>query len=189
MRRIGLRGAAALSLVYSHATRDVTRNLGRDEALAAIAALLDPAATPSFGHATLRTSAAETQLLVSRKGRSTLRRRPHAEPAAASGDAAALPAHDRQRERWLPPDLPFLRELGISDEHGRVVPAQARKWRQIDKFLDVLDHALADLPAADDRTLERARARSASSTSAAARAFSPSPCTSTCADASAARRR
>ena len=152
VRRIGLRGAAALSLVYSHATRDVTRNLGRDQALAAIAALLDPAATPSFGHATLRTGAAETQLLVSRKGRSTLRRRPHAEPAGACDAAAALAAHDRQRERWLPPDLPFLRELGISDEHGRVVPAQARKWRQIDKFLEVLDHALAELPA---QTTER----------------------------------
>jgi SAM-dependent methyltransferase len=147
MRRIGLRGAAALSLVYSHATRDVTRNCARDEALAAIAALLDPAARPSFGHATLRTTTAETQLLVSKKGRSTLRHRPHAEPPAASGDAAALPAHDRQRARRLPPDLPFLRELGVSDEHGRVVPAQARKWRQIDKFLEVLDHALANLPA------------------------------------------
>ena len=79
VRRIGLRGTAALSLVYSHATRDVTRNLPRDEGLAAIAALLDPAATPSFGHATLRTSAAETQLLVSRKGRSTVRRKPHAD--------------------------------------------------------------------------------------------------------------
>ncbi len=42
VRRIGLRGAPALSLVYSHATRDVTRNLARDEALAAIATLLDP---------------------------------------------------------------------------------------------------------------------------------------------------
>ena len=66
-----------------------------------------------------------------------------------------MPAHDRQRERRLPADLPFLRALGISDEHGRVVPAQARKWRQIDKFLEVLDHALADLPA---ETTERWRA-------------------------------
>ena len=31
----------------------------------------------------------------------------------------------------------------------------ARKWRQIDKFLEVLDHALADLPA---ETTERWRA-------------------------------
>jgi len=153
VRRIGLRGAAALSLVYAHATRDVTRNCGRDEALTAIAALLEPEARPSFGHATLRTSAAETQLLVSRKGRSTLRRMACVERSKVStADTAQLPTHDRQRARRLPADLPVLRELGISDEKGRIVPAQARKWRQIDKFLEVIDHALADLPA---ETMER----------------------------------
>jgi SAM-dependent methyltransferase len=146
VRRIGLRGAPALSLVYSHATRDVTRNLARDDALAAIAALLDPLATSSFAHATLHTAEGETQLLVSKKGRATLRRSPR--PSVVASVDAGLPAHDRQRERHLPLDLPFLRELGIADERQRIVPAQAKKWRQIDKFLEVLDHALADLPAA-----------------------------------------
>jgi SAM-dependent methyltransferase len=154
-RRIGLRGAPALSLVYSHATRDVTRNLARDEALATIATLLDPAATPSFAHATLATAEAETQLLVSKKGRATLRHAPR-RSTAASVDAA-LPAHDRLRERRLPLDLPFLRALGITDERQRVVPAQAKKWRQIDKFLEVLDHALADLPAATFDAWQTAR--------------------------------
>jgi len=57
-----------------------------------------------------------------------------------------LPAHDRERARRLPLDRPFLAELGIVDERQRVVPALARKWRQIDKFLEVLDHALDGLP-------------------------------------------
>jgi SAM-dependent methyltransferase len=148
VRRIGLRGAAALSLVYAHATRDVTRNLSRDEALAAVAALLDPAGAPSFGHATLRTAESETQLLVSKKGRATLRRSPPVPRPDATAADSALPAHDRARARRLPLELAFLRELGITDERQRVVPAQAKKWRQIDKFLEVLDHALADLPGA-----------------------------------------
>jgi SAM-dependent methyltransferase len=155
-RRIGLRGAPALSLVYSHATRDLTRNLVRDEALAAIATLLDPAATPSFAHATLSAAEGETQLLVSKKGRATLRRSPRRTTAAKID--AALPAHDRQRERRLPLDLPFLHALGITDERQRVVPAQAKKWRQIDKFLEVLDHALSELPAATLEAWQTARA-------------------------------
>jgi SAM-dependent methyltransferase len=148
VRCIELRGAAALSLVYSHATRDVTRNLSPAEGLAAIAALLVPSATPSFGHALLRTASGETQLLVSKKGRATLRR-PLRPPVPAAGPGGSeLPAHDRQRARRLPLELPFLRELGITDERQRVVPALARKWRQLDKFLEVLDHALDELPAA-----------------------------------------
>ena len=138
---------AALSLVYSHATRDVTRNLARDEALAAIAALLDPAATPSFGARDAAHGAAETQLLVSRKGRSTLRRWPHADrPRRAS----TLPPCRRtiaSASAGCRPTCRSCARSGSATSTGRVVPAQARKWRQIDKFLEVLDHALADLPA------------------------------------------
>jgi SAM-dependent methyltransferase len=151
VRRIGLRGAAALSLVRSHATRDLTQNLADAEGIAAIAAMLDPALTPSFAHATLYTHEGQTQLLVSKKGRQTLRRAPRL-PRAARAPAATLPPHDRERARRLPLDLPFLAELGISDERQRVVPAMARKWRQIDKFLEVLDHALDDLAAAGAAT-------------------------------------
>ncbi|HEY4957312.1 MAG TPA: SAM-dependent methyltransferase [Caldimonas sp.] len=147
VRRIGLRGAAALSLVRSYATRDVTENLADGDGIAAIAAMLDAAIRPSFAHATLHTSEGETQLLVSKKGRQTLRSGPRAPQLAPVDDGDALPPHDRQRARRLPLDLPFLAELGITDERQRVVPAMARKWRQIDKFLEVLDRALDALPA------------------------------------------
>jgi len=164
VRLIALKGVPVLSFVATHATRDVTRNLGVDDGLAEVAALLRPDHSPAFAHATLHASGGDTQLLVSKKGKATLRRhrrteagprharrtqvdRSHADPE--EGDPAdALPPHDRRRERRLPLDLPFLAELGLTDAGHRVVPAMARKWRQIDKFLEVLDHALDALPAA-----------------------------------------
>ena len=153
VRSIALRGAPALSFVETHATRDLTRNLGVDDGLATVAALLDPAALPSFAHATLQTLAGDSQLRVSRKGRATLSRGARA-PASATapagvaspGTAAAPGAHDRSRQRRLDVEQPFLVELGITDASHRVVPAMARKWRQIDKFLEVLDSALDALP-------------------------------------------
>ena len=151
VRCIALKGRPTLSFVAAHATRDVTRNLSVDDGLGAIAEHLDPSRPGSFAHATLRTHAGETQLLVSKKGRATLRRHLR-EPDAASPTevaAAGLPAHDRERQRRLPLDLPWLVELGITDASHRVVPAMARKWRQIDKFLEVLDHALDAMAAAD----------------------------------------
>jgi hypothetical protein len=142
VRLIALKGAPALSFVATHATRDVTRNRAIDDGLAEIAALLDPDHAPAFAHATLHAADGDVQLLVSRKGKATLRRH-----GGAGGDRTDVQregpgAHDRARARRLPLDLPFLAELGLTDADHRLVPSMARKWRQIDKFLEVLDHAL-----------------------------------------------
>ncbi|HEY3633898.1 MAG TPA: SAM-dependent methyltransferase [Caldimonas sp.] len=147
IRSIALKGKPILSFVAVHPTRDVTRNVGIDPGLAEIAAQLDPGHPSSFAHATLHAHDADTHLLVSRKGHATLRRHFRAEaPTHAAGAGAAWPPHDRERARRLPLELPFLAELGITDAAHRLVPTMARKWRQIDKFLEVLDHALDALP-------------------------------------------
>ena len=147
-RAIALRGVPALSFVESHATRDVTRNLGIDDGMREVVAMLDPASRPSFAHATLQAGAGDVQLRVSKKGRATLSRGARAPTSnAAPLDTDELAPHDRQRERRLSLDEPFLRELGIADQRHRLVPSMARKWRQIDKFLEVLDDALDALPA------------------------------------------
>ena len=154
VRAIGLRGEPALSLVASHASRDITRNLDVDAGLAAVAAMLDPGARPAFAHATLHSHAGDVQLRVSKKGRVTLSRGARGPASAASHPAEAAPvdadglaAHDRQRQRRLALEEPFLVELGIAEANHRLVPSMARKWRQIDKFLEVLDGALDALPA------------------------------------------
>jgi len=153
VRLIALKGAPALSFVATHATRDVTRNLGVDDGIAEIAASLGPDHSPAFAHATLHAAGGDTQLLVSKKGKATLRLHRHAETDCAKADRPdadaldVLAPHDRVRERRLPLELPFLAALGLTDASHRLVPAMARKWRQIDKFLEVLDHALDALPA------------------------------------------
>lgn len=147
VRLIALKGAPALSFVAEHATRDVTRNLTVEDGMVEVATLLDPGHSPAFAHATLHAAGADTQLLVSKKGQATLRRHERAAGDRAATAVDALARHDRARERRLPLDLPFLVELGLTDASHRLVPSMARKWRQIDKFLEVLDHALDALPA------------------------------------------
>ena len=151
MRAVVLRGEAGFSLVYSHGTRDLTVNLSHAAALARIAELL----AQTFQHAHLRSGATEIALLVSRKGRATLRETrgaksntalPIALPIAlpADADAQADPtAHDRAKRRWVDIERPFLVELGITDAQHKLVPAMARKWKQINKFVEVFDHAFA----------------------------------------------
>jgi SAM-dependent methyltransferase len=121
--------------------------------------MLAPTSRPSFSHATLQTRAGDVQLRVSRKGRATLSRgeRSVGDPPAqagvdargpvASDEEDVLAPHDRPRLRRLSLDEPFLAELGIADASHRLVPSMARKWRQIDKFLEVIDAAIDALPA------------------------------------------
>ena len=146
IRLIELRGRRTLSFVYRHATRDETRNLDPVAGLFVVGGLVDPSGRPSFVHATLHAGDEELQLRVSRKGKQALVR--SARSAASAGGDDAL-THDRTKTRALSLSLPFLVDLGITDDRHRLVPSMARKWKQIDKFLEVLDHALDALDVAD----------------------------------------
>ncbi|MEO6409850.1 MAG: SAM-dependent methyltransferase [Burkholderiaceae bacterium] len=138
VRPVTLRGEAGFSLVYSHATRDLTVNLSRAVALARVRSLL----AETFQHAHLRGGDAEVALLISRQGRVSLREtRVAKQPGAAP--AADVAAHDRAKQRWVDIGRPFLVELGVTDAQHRLVPAMARKWKQINKFVEVFDHAFA----------------------------------------------
>lgn len=141
-RCIELQAQPRLSLVFSYERRDETRNLPRDEALALLGSLLGP---EGFANAHLHAADAELQLALSRKGRWSLR----AGRREADGGAVAAPAaHNRDKHRWLSLQRPFLAALGVVDAQQRLVPAMARKWKQINKFVEIIDAALAASPLA-----------------------------------------
>ena len=142
-RRVLLRGQDQLSLVWRHRTKDVTKNLPLADAVALVGTLLGA----PFHHAHLVTRTHDVQLATGKKGAWGLRvGRLAAAPAAAAAPDAA--AHDRARRYALTLDAPFLAELGVTDAQHRLIPAMARKWRQINKFAEVLDHAIAQSPLA-----------------------------------------
>ncbi|MEP6873305.1 MAG: SAM-dependent methyltransferase [Burkholderiales bacterium] len=132
VRPVTLKGAAQLSFVYTHATRDITKNLAPAVAQIALHGLLADA----FDNAHLFTEHEEVQLLTSKKGRQTLLRH------KAVHQAETRPAHDREKHRYIDLNQPFLTALGVTNEQHQLVPAMARKWKQINKFVEVLDHAL-----------------------------------------------
>ena len=131
-RRLTVRGAPCLSFVYRYKTRDVTKNVPLAEAIPAIADVLGS----EFENAHLLTTAQDIQLAISRKGKYSLR--------AGRAETTALPSaeHDREKQRFLDLERPFLTALGVTDDAHRLIPAMARKWKQINKFLEVLDGAL-----------------------------------------------
>jgi hypothetical protein len=140
VRAITLKNQASLCFVTSHATRDVTQNFSVSDGLLA----LRESVTHRFSHAHLLTTDEEIQLLTSKKGKRTLSRRKSTQTEAKSSDS-----HDHQKQRLIQQDRPWLTALGVTDAQQHVVPAMSRKWKQINKFVEVFASALdkANLPA------------------------------------------
>lgn len=150
-RRVVLKNGARLSLVYHHAKRDVTENLVLEDARGKVASLLGR----DFKAAALFTREGELHLRFSRKGRPSLARVKTG--VSAAGKACLGPreetevpaAHNREKARLLDPAHPFLRDLGVTDVDGRVLPTMSAKWKQINKFLEIFAGALRDSGLAD----------------------------------------
>jgi len=140
VRRIQVRDADTLSFVYTHRTRDVTKNMPLADGLQS----LRERACELFGHLHLMTRGEDVQLMVSKKGQQTLR---VAAVEHEADDAAA--GHDREKHRFVDLSRPFLTDLGVTTPQHQLVPAMARKWKQINKFVEVLDSALKASPLRD----------------------------------------
>jgi SAM-dependent methyltransferase len=141
VRPVALKGEACLSLVHTHKTRDITKNLSLAAGVAAVRGLM----ANTFLQAHLFSADEEAQLMISKKGKQTLLRGKagHEASAAPPASGAHDSEHDRAKHRFVDLNQPFLVALGVTNEQHQLVPAMARKWKQINKFIEVLDHALA----------------------------------------------
>lgn len=139
-REITLRGERQLSLLFRHKTRDITKNLALTDAATALRELL----AQGFGHAHLETLDGFADLRTSKKGQTTLNREARSDPSRPLPEDPDAASHDRQKHRLLSLDAPAWHDLGVTDAHGRLIPALSRKWKQINKFVEVLDAAWRD---------------------------------------------
>ncbi len=142
VRPVVLKSGPSLAFVWRHATRDVTKNHGAAEALR----ILEPMIGREFLDAHLFTTTQGAQLETG-SGNPRLRVRPvDRAPSAPAGN-------DRVKRRAIAADSPWLRALGVTGGHGRPVAAMADKFRQIEKFAEILGHLLAEAPLPADRRI------------------------------------
>jgi hypothetical protein len=134
-----------LSFVYRYKTRDITKNLPLAEAMALIAGLLPE----SFKNAHLLSLTEEVQLEFGKKGKSTL----FTSKAQQLREAPSA-GHDREKKRYLELTRPFLTDLGVTNKQHELIPAMSRKWKQINKFIEVFSHALTSSPLQLDQPIK-----------------------------------
>jgi len=146
VRPVALKAGPRLTFVWRHIARDVTKNLAPADALAAIAVLLGR----DFLDAHLFTATHSAQLETQPDGSARLRLKSLAAPA--SGDPAP-PAHDVAKHHLIPADAPWLRALGVTNDRGQPRAEQAAKFRQIQKFAELVHHLVAETFPAPDAPL------------------------------------
>lgn len=135
-RVISLNEQKVLSCVYRYKTQDVTKNYPLNEALTQVTELL-----VCCKQANLFTDQEELQLKKNKK--KAMLTRSKAKPASTKSKAEQ--GHDRVKQRYVDQDSVFLQHLGITDQQGQIIPSMARKWKQINKFVEIFSGALAQI--------------------------------------------
>ena len=81
--------------------------------------------------------------LVSKKGNATIKT--HENTVIKK---IVLQQHNRKKQYILPDDepIPFLVELGVQTEEGKIIDKKYKKFRQINRFLEFVKDVLPELP-------------------------------------------
>ena len=97
-----------------------------------------------FGQLEAETMDERLQVLVSKKGKVTLKRRKN-----KGGQSGVLPdvSHNRVKQYILKEDetVPFLIDLGVQTKEGKIVHARYDKFKQINRYLEFVEDILPTL--------------------------------------------
>ncbi len=135
IRPVVIKRDMKLSFTYHHNTRDIVKNYNLGEARLLLAPLL----TGSFLSARLYTKAADISLTRQSDNFSMAT----AKPTMQTTDLS----HNRAKNHLISGGgKTYLHALGVTDQHGQVLKTAADKFRQINKYIEIVDGLIKDLP-------------------------------------------
>jgi len=139
VKLIRLKDNDSLSFTYKYATRDLVKNFPPAEAAQEVIGLL----AAHFFAASLLTVDADFTLLSNRKGSAKLIKK--------TIEKRSLPArdHDHRKARLIDPAKPWWFKLGLTDRQGSVLPSMQFKFKQINKYVEILDGLIRQIEFTD----------------------------------------
>jgi hypothetical protein len=144
VRPVVLKQQWQLSFTYKYQTNDITQNFLPEAATAEVVKLL----AKTFYAAHLFTTTAEVQVTISKKGKCLYQHKSlptaSALPQALNNDIAQTRSHNREKHRFLSLEQPFLQALGVTDAQHKLIPAMSKKWKQINKFIEIFSNAVQE---------------------------------------------
>ena len=137
-KRIAIKGEEKLSFTYRYKTRDIVKNYPFEESIQKIHDFL----SQEFYVATLFTTAFDLGFENLHNKKFILRRNPATILTVPSAD------HDRSKNRLISAnEKPYLTELKITDETGKVLPNSQDKYKQINHYIEILSTLIKEIPA------------------------------------------
>ena len=140
VRVIDLKGIKHLSVTFRYKTKDETKNFTFPKGKKEIKGLLEA----TFKNAALLTNEKTYSLLTSKKGKRSL-------TSSKSQASNASTDHDRQKIQKVSASSAYLHLIGVTTDEGQVIPKMADKYRQINKFLEVMEGMLKDVDLSQDK--------------------------------------
>jgi SAM-dependent methyltransferase len=133
VRPIEIRSQPMLSFTLRYATKDIVKNYSMEEANGIISLWLGD----TFLNADLFTTEADYTLAFNKKRKAKFLTK------KATHQTTPEKTHNREKKQWInPSNSPFLKELGITNQKGEVLKNSQRKFRQINKFIEIIDSLL-----------------------------------------------
>lgn len=139
---IELKGELKLKLTFRYETKDETKNYSLEE----FVLWLEENCPNQFKIINLITENQEINLSYSKKYKAALTIKNTERKSTISLN------HDRIKNREIDLSVPFLKHLGISDASGKLIPKMADKYRQINKYIEIIDNHLAEISLKDGMT-------------------------------------
>lgn len=136
LRAIVLKKGPHIAFTYRYKTRDEVKNFTLPDAAQQLEQLLGPV----FLNADLFTTEQDTTLIFDKNGKAAITTKKPTQTTPADT------RHNREKHRLLDPAAPWLHDLGITNARGEVLPAAQDKWKQINKFLEIIDSLLREHP-------------------------------------------
>jgi SAM-dependent methyltransferase len=132
---VSLKGAYFLNFTYRYSAKDITKNYGKEEGIE----LLKHAIENDFYNADIYSRAGLVNLIIKRNGKAQLR------TAAVPCDMPVSFSHDKIKERPIKTTGNiYLEKLGVVDLNWNVRRDMNDKYRQINRYIELLKPCLTD---------------------------------------------
>ena len=129
-----LKSEQRLSFTYRYNSNDQVKNYSIEEAIDLLANLLDKC----FRQAILIGEEMEYQLLKSKKGKYKLLKK-KSEAIKKSIN------HNKEKKYLIDRNATYLKRLGVCDANGRIKDKQQDKFRQINRYVELMSHSFEKL--------------------------------------------
>jgi 16S rRNA G527 N7-methylase RsmG len=134
VRQIELKGQPMLSFTLRYISRDEVKNHPIEEGMAIIGLWLGN----NFLNGDLFTLSEDVSIQYNRKRKARLFVKP------ASHISKPTPTHDKEKKRMITAESAnYLTALGIANQEGQILKSGQKKFRQINKYIEIIDSLLS----------------------------------------------